>query len=185
MVELLQQLLAHGGYFDEGLDFVRLERVQVGSWVGGGERGRRVHRRASFSALGVKLPCWAGGQLCFKRQSRCMTVSRQGVLSIFRRVHLITIAKLFMHISALIWRRAQPSHIQAPTFPCLHTHPRDFVQIVGTLVPSSFGRANLSSRLLSRVRVAAMAYPDATELAAVCTQLVREVGGSMHTFVNV
>jgi dynein heavy chain 2 len=29
LAELLQQLLAHGGYYDEGLEFVRLERVQV------------------------------------------------------------------------------------------------------------------------------------------------------------
>ena len=29
VVELLQQLLAHGGYYDEGLEFVRVERVQV------------------------------------------------------------------------------------------------------------------------------------------------------------
>jgi hypothetical protein len=31
VVELVQQLLAHGGYYDEGLEFVRLERVQVGA----------------------------------------------------------------------------------------------------------------------------------------------------------
>jgi hypothetical protein len=29
LVELVLQLLAHGGYYDESMDFVRLERVQV------------------------------------------------------------------------------------------------------------------------------------------------------------
>jgi len=48
-------------------------------------------------------------------------------------------------------------------------------QIIGTLVPASAGRAPLSSRLLSRVRLATMSNPEAAEMEAICTHALREV----------
>jgi hypothetical protein len=34
LVSFLQQLLTHGGYYDDNLDFINIDRVQVG-WAGG------------------------------------------------------------------------------------------------------------------------------------------------------
>ena len=42
LVAFLQQLLTHEGYYDENLEFIRVERVQVGGGGGGGAGGRRV-----------------------------------------------------------------------------------------------------------------------------------------------
>jgi dynein heavy chain 2 len=56
LVAWLQQLLAHGGYFDEQLDFVRVERVQlVASMSSATGAGRHMLSPRFLSRLGVVL----------------------------------------------------------------------------------------------------------------------------------
>lgn len=54
------------------------------------------------------------------------------------------------------------------------------IQVVATLVPSTTaGRSQLSRRLVARLKVAVMGYPDTAQLEAIYARMIQQVRG--HT----
>lgn len=50
------------------------------------------------------------------------------------------------------------------------------IQVVATIVPgASAGRSQLSKRLVARLKIAVMGYPDATQLEAIYARMVQQV----------
>ena len=74
MVAFLQQLLTHGGYYDENLEFIHIERIQVGAArrvdVGGCNRASHavVHDVCSTTMCVVLPACLPA---CFPRACAC------------------------------------------------------------------------------------------------------------------